>query len=273
MMMQGGDFFSPYPGRGQHHQPLPSAGDARYRNPRAFGQGPLSAPPAAAPMKRTLNPYVVGASVVAVKYSGGVLAAADMLGSYGSLARFRSIPRLRSVGKTLIGASGDISDYQYIMEDLIAKETREFCEADGFSLDGREIWNYMTRRMYAARNKNDPLYNQLVVASVINEQPFLAHVDLHGTSFEDDHLASGYGAHLARPILRNEWKVDMSKTEAQELLTKCMTVLFYRDCRTINKIQFADVTSAGVEVAEPVELATDWQIGVKTYSALDTGSW
>jgi 20S proteasome subunit beta 7 len=44
---------------------------------------------------------------------------ADTLGSYGSLARFKSIERLTKVGEhTCVGASGEISDYQYIQEQL-----------------------------------------------------------------------------------------------------------------------------------------------------------
>lgn len=40
-------------------------------------------------------------------------------GSYGSLARFRDIKRLCPVGEsTIVGASGDISDYQYIQHLL-----------------------------------------------------------------------------------------------------------------------------------------------------------
>jgi 20S proteasome subunit beta 7 len=41
------------------------------------------------------------------------------IGSYGSLARFRDIKRLYPVGeKTIVGSSGDISDYQYIQHLL-----------------------------------------------------------------------------------------------------------------------------------------------------------
>lgn len=41
------------------------------------------------------------------------------IASYGSLARFRDIQRLHPVGEhTIIGASGDISDYQYIQHML-----------------------------------------------------------------------------------------------------------------------------------------------------------
>lgn len=45
--------------------------------------------------------------------------AADTLGSYGSLARFRSLERLKQIGDfTVIGGSGEYSDYQYITQTL-----------------------------------------------------------------------------------------------------------------------------------------------------------
>ena len=44
---------------------------------------------------------------------------ADCLGSYGSLARFRDLNRLLKVGDfTTVGASGDISDFQYLTHTL-----------------------------------------------------------------------------------------------------------------------------------------------------------
>lgn len=48
--------------------------------------------------------------------------AADTLASYGSLARFRDERRLLKVGygpgKCLIGASGDMGDFQFMKESL-----------------------------------------------------------------------------------------------------------------------------------------------------------
>jgi 20S proteasome subunit beta 7 len=53
--------------------------------------------------------------VLGLKYKGGVMMAADNLASYGSLARFRDIERLHKVADfTVLGASGDMSDFQYV---------------------------------------------------------------------------------------------------------------------------------------------------------------
>lgn len=41
--------------------------------------------------------------------------AGDMLGSYGSLAKFRSVERIIKVNDTtILGASGDIADFQHL---------------------------------------------------------------------------------------------------------------------------------------------------------------
>merc|ERR1711991_784845 len=41
---------------------------------------------------------------------------------------------------------------------------------------------------------------------------------------------------------------------------KCMRVLFYRDARTINRIQIATVNADGVSISEPFELETNWDL-------------
>ena len=47
--------------------------------------------------QRTQYPSTQGTSVLGVKFEGGVIIAADRLGSYGSLARFRGISRVMKV--------------------------------------------------------------------------------------------------------------------------------------------------------------------------------
>lgn len=67
---------------------------------------------------------MTGSSVLALKYRDGVMMCADTLGSYGSMAKFTDLCRLRAVGKsTLIGASGEYSDFQHIM-DLLGELVR-----------------------------------------------------------------------------------------------------------------------------------------------------
>lgn len=61
--------------------------------------------------------------------------AADTLGSYGSLARFRDERRLKEVGEhTIIGGSSDIADYHHILHMLEDLETENVEWDDGQSI-------------------------------------------------------------------------------------------------------------------------------------------
>lgn len=172
---------------------------------------------------------------------------------------FKSLQRIRTVGKhTLVGAGGEYSDFQSIMDMLgdVVDEERE--HDDGATLKPQEIFNMLAQVMYNARNKMDPFYNQLVVAGHRDGHAFLGYTDLHGSNYVDDTVATGYGAHIARPLLRKYFRPDLTKDEAIKLVEMCMTVLYYRDKATINKIQFSVASAAGVEISAPRELRTEW---------------
>jgi len=213
------------------------------------------------PRKHTLRPIVTGTSIVAVKYKGGVMMAGDTLGSYGSLSRFKDLRRIVPSGKfTLVGADGDYSDFQYIKEFLKELEVEEKCHDDGLTFTPKEIYARLARLLYYRRTKMNPLWNNVVVAGFKeNGETFLGTSDKIGTAYEEDFVATGMGLHMAMPILREKWQPDMSKAEAKALLSECLRVLFYRDCRTINKITFAKVDSKGARVSKPEVLSTEWE--------------
>ncbi|PWA83340.1 20S proteasome beta subunit G1 [Artemisia annua] len=209
--------------------------------------------------QRTQYPYVTGTSVIGIKYKDGILMAADMGGSYGSTIRYKSVERLKQVGKhSLIGASGEISDFQEITRYLDELILGDNMWDDGNSLGPKEVHNYLTRTMYNRRNKFDPLWNSLVLGGVKNGQKYLGSVSMIGVHFEDDHVATGFGNHLARPILREEWRDDLTFEEGVTLLEKCMRNLLYRDRSAVNKVQIANITEEGLIISQPYSLKTFW---------------
>lgn len=238
----------------------------------------LPATPVDDERKHTTQPIVTGTSVLAIKYVDGVMLSADTLGSYGSLTRFTDLRRLRKCGdNTIVGASGEYSDFQYIMELLDQLRRDERSHEDGSVMTPNEIHSYLTRVLYNRRNKGDPLWNELVIAGVDHDgKSFLGTVDHIGTGFKDNFIATGFGHHFAMPILREEWREDLTEAEARTLLEKCMRVCYYRDCRTINKIQLAKVSGGGNQITPPYSLDTKWDYEsfIKTKAGADTGgSW
>lgn len=231
----------------------------------------------------TSRPIVTGTSVLGLKYKDGVLLAADTLCSYGSMAKYKDARRLVSISsKTLIGGGGEYSDFQTISEKLKANALEDRClyeeeEGEGHVETAREVWCYLRSLMYHRRNKMNPLWNDILVAGYSKEKgAFLGCVDKIGTAFEDDVLATGFGSYLCLPILREKWRPDLEEGEARALLEDCLRVLFYRDCRALNRIQIAKATAEGTLVSEPYELETSWDSAsfVQTKGDLDgDGGW
>ena len=222
----------------------------------------------------TVSPIVTGASVIGVKYREGVLMVTDTLASYGSLAKFTGVSKFHKVGaSTIIGASGEYSDFQFISDSLDEIADREWTQKDGELISPRS-WNaYLCRLLHNRRNKMNPLYNQIVLGGVdaTTGASYLSFVDLYGTTFEDDFVATGYGGHLAMPLLREKARPDMPEDEAIELLRHCMRVLFYRDCRTTDRVQFAKITKGGVEISGIEKLATKWDHKLWTTPTITLG--
>ena len=72
----------------------------------------------------------------------------------------------------------------------------------------------------------DPLWNHVVVGGLKGGKPFLGTVDYIGTQYEGDYIATGFGLHLAMPLLRDNWVEDMSEDDARALLEKVYMVSF-----------------------------------------------
>lgn len=204
---------------------------------------------------------MTGGSVVGLKYNGGVMIGADMLASYGATKRYKSIERVRrATDNAVVGATGEVGDFNYVCRLVEQMDTDDFVEDDGAKTQPRALHSFLQRVQYNRRTRLDPLWQSLVVAGVGEDmKPFLGCIGMIGQSYEDDHVATGFGAHMARPLLREKHSPSMAKDDAEVLLCDCLRVLFYRDKNTINKFQIATVDSrSGVSVSDPFALSTTW---------------
>ncbi|KAF9187688.1 Proteasome subunit beta type-7 [Haplosporangium sp. Z 767] len=210
------------------------------------------------PTSHTQSPVVTGTSVLGLKFKGGVIMAADNLASYGSLARFRDVERLHQVADfTVLGASGDMSDYQYVKQLIDTQMIKEYNADDGHTLATPHIYEYLWRVMYNRRSKMNPLWNTFVLGGVHKGERY------DGTPYQAASIATGFGSHLAQPILRKELEAlggedQISEEQAVNIMKKCMKVLFYRDARSMNKFQLAKITKEGVTISEPMSVETEW---------------
>ena len=101
----------------------------------------------------------------------------------------------------------------------------------------------------------------LLVAGLDEDgEPFLSLADLLGTTFSAPTLATGFGAHLAQPLLRRlvpqdeESVKDVSREQAVEAIKECMKVLFYRDARSMDRYSIAVITKQGIDLKQDEKL-------------------
>mmetsp|Transcript_8764 Transcript_8764/g.18084 ORF Transcript_8764/g.18084 Transcript_8764/m.18084 type:complete len:189 (-) Transcript_8764:39-605(-) len=180
--------------------------------------------------------------------------------------------RIRTVGDNcLIGASGEYSDFQSVMDTLEGMVQDDVNYDDGEKSDAKSIHSYLRAVMYQRRSKMNPLWNDIIIAG----KDFLGYVDKIGTTYEDSFIATGFGSYLAIPILRSKWRPDLTEGEARALLEDCLRVLFYRDCRALNRIQIAKVQGDDdAVVSDPYELETNWSGFEATKGDMDgDGGW
>lgn len=144
---------------------------------------------------------------------------------------------------TLLGTSGDMSDYQHLTSMLHRYHVAERCHDDGHLMTPRQWYTALAAVLYKRRSESNPLWTANVVAGVeADGNIFLGSCDLLGTQFQADSIATGYGAHLAQPLLRDALQAaetagqPLSETDALALIKKCMQVLYYRDARSLDKV-------------------------------------
>jgi 20S proteasome subunit beta 7 len=163
---------------------------------------------------------------------------------------------------TVIGFGGDVSDMQYIDRLLSSLDIREnYLSSTDHTLNAKNMHTYLSKVLYKRRSDFNPLWNTILVAGLDDDdKPFLAAADLLGTTFSAPTLATGFGAHLAQPLLRKLMPDDeasvpnVSKEEAVKAVQECMKVLFYRDARSMDQYSIAVITKDGVDLKENEKL-------------------
>ncbi|XP_058829051.1 proteasome subunit beta type-4 [Topomyia yanbarensis] len=216
--------------------------------------------------QRSYTPINTGTSVVGLKFANGVIISADKLLSYGSLARYHDVDRVYKINdKTIIGIGGDFADFQFIKRYIDQKVVDDMCLADKNELKPKSLYNWLTRVMYNRRCDFKPLYLDMVVGGIQDGEPFLGHVNLRGRAYISDVVATGYGTHMALPLLREYSEnptayAGLDRQKASELIKSVMEVLWYRDCRSDPKYSQVICTSEGVHLDSHCFVNQNWNL-------------
>lgn len=210
-----------------------------------------------------------GSSCIGLKYKDGIIIANDTMICYGNTQKFPHQERCIKIGEnsnTLIAASGEMSDFQFLKRLLSDVELEDWQNQDQSFYGPNEISSYLGCILYNRRCKGKPLLNQLIVGGYdkTKKESTLSYIDHQGTKFSEDYITTGFGSHLALPLLRercedDKWK-SLTEEQAKSLLLECLQVLFYRDCKASRWVQFSVCDNVGrCEVGKAFKMDTFWK--------------
>lgn len=220
------------------------------------------------PTTRTLQPSVTGSMIVGLCYKDGVLLAADSMGSYGGLRRFKDMDRVIKINENcMIAASGDLADFQELQR-IIEEQVREdeVCLEHGVTYNAKSLHSWLQCIMYQRRSKQDPFWLTVAVAGTDpkTKKPFLGVVDQLGVSYNAPHITTGFGGYIAGPFLELKKPENaaekLDRTTAVNLLKKALSVVTYRDKMTLNSwnIGHVGVNSPSEMISCKESLPTEW---------------
>ncbi|KAK4468313.1 hypothetical protein MN116_008110 [Schistosoma mekongi] len=224
----------------------------------------------------TMTPICTGTSVIGIKYKDGVVLAADLLVSYGSLAKYMDFERMFKVNEsTVMCCSGDVADFQFLKRHVKELTHLDNLLSDGFKLSPHALHSWITRILYNRRSRLEPLWNTYLVGGIeANGEPFIGYCNMLGVSFSENYVATGFGAYLATPILRECLEIkakgdpkNIAEEDAISTITSAMKQLYFRDCRAFDTYQLAVINKEGIQIHGPLHLKCDWSIAeyVKGY--------
>jgi len=228
----------------------------------------------AGPNAHSQYPITTGTSVFGLKYKDGVIIAADTSGNYGNLARYPNTQRVFKVNDTtVIASSGDIADFQYLHQLIKSKQNEEDIRGGGITMRPEALHCWLTRVQYNRRSKFDPLWNTTLIGGMQEGKPFLGCVDLIGTAWTENAIATGIGAAMAIPIINHELEKygstdNLTKEQAQDIVKKCIRICYLRDCKAMNKYYIATINAEGSEVEGPLMIDSNWEVarGIQGYN-------
>ena len=198
--------------------------------------------------------------IIAVKYDGGIVLASDMTVTYGKSIKFANLSHFIEITPTcVIGASGDVGDFQALTEIIESIVREEQCKSGCETLTPSEIYTFVKRYLYQRRTNMKPLVIKVVVAGInADGTSFLAAADLYGTAWEDDFICTGIAAHMKG--LQLDRAVGRTRDEVVQAIAEVWRGLKVRYCLSSGDVEIVDVSRDGVKKLDHLSIPSGFQI-------------
>ncbi|MHA1198586.1 MAG: proteasome subunit beta [Candidatus Heimdallarchaeaceae archaeon] len=198
----------------------------------------------------TNNPFMDpkhGTTTIALKFKGGIAAAADKRASMGSFIASKKAKKLHEINKfTIATIAGLVSDAQYLVH-LTRANLNLYELGRGYAPSTRMAGNLLASIMYEQYRSYFPYYVSMCVAGLDKEGTHIYTLDMAGGITAEDFASTGSGSLVAYGVLESSWKEDLTEEAGLKIAITALATATSRDAATGDGMDVLVVTKKGVK--------------------------
>tara|TARA_B100000586_G_scaffold176162_1_gene128807 strand:- start:100 stop:699 length:600 start_codon:yes stop_codon:yes gene_type:complete len=188
--------------------------------------------------------YMPGATAVGITYNDGVVFASERRIAYGNFVVSKTTKKTFVITPHVGAAcAGLVADMQILSLQVtaLAKIRKMEIKRD---VPPNTIAKMMSNMMYERRFF--PLLTQVIVGGLV-DKPVIFTLDPLGSVLPDDYAAVGTGAEMALGILDQQYKKELTETEAIDLAVKSVRAAIMRDSASGDNIDVLVINKNGTK--------------------------
>ena len=188
--------------------------------------------------------YMPGATAVGITYNDGVVFASERRIAYGNFVVSKTTKKTFVITPHVGAAcAGLVADMQILSLQVtaLAKIRKMEIKRD---VPPNTIAKMMSNMMYERRFF--PLLTQVIVGGLV-DKPVIFTLDPLGSVLPDDYAAVGTGAEMALGILDQQYKKELTETEAIDLAVKSIRAAIMRDSASGDNIDVLVINKNGTK--------------------------
>ena len=188
-----------------------------------------------------------GTTTIAVRFKGGIAAAADKRASMGTFVASKKAEKLHELnGFTIATIAGMVSDAQYLV-NLTRANLNLYELGRGYSPSTKMAGNLLASIMYEQYRSYFPYWVTMIVAGLDDDGPHIYTLDMAGGITEEDFASTGSGSLVAYGVLESTWKENLTEEEGLKIAVTALATAISRDAATGDGMDVVIVNKKGVK--------------------------
>lgn len=188
-----------------------------------------------------------GTTTIALRFKGGIAAAADKRASMGTFVASKKADKLHELNDfTVATIAGMVSDAQYLV-NLTRANLNLYELGRGYSPSTKMAGNLLASIMYEQYRSYFPYWVQMIVAGLDKDGPHVYTLDMAGGISDEDFASTGSGSPVAYGVLESQWKEDLTEEEGLKIAILALATAISRDAATGDGMDVVIVNKKGVK--------------------------